>query len=141
MLGMSKIDIVKRVKKAQGVQKMEENPKSGPKSTPSKPQRYKTFNEFYPFYLSEHKNSTNRLLHFIGSFSALIQFSLALSLLEPIFILTAILSGYAFAWVGHFIVEKNRPATFTYPLYSLMGDWKMFFELLLRRRKFSEFES
>lgn len=103
--------------------------------------KYKTFNEFYPFYLTEHKSPTNRLLHFIGSLSALIQLCLALFFREPFFIITAIVSGYAFAWVGHFIIEKNRPATFTYPFYSFMGDWKMFYELLLRKRKFSEFKS
>jgi hypothetical protein len=46
----------------------------------------------------------------------------------------ALIQGYAWAWIGHFLIEKNRPATFTYPLYSFLGDWKMWFEILVMRR-------
>ncbi len=96
--------------------------------------KYQTFKEFYPFYLSEHSHPINRLFHFVGT-------SIALTLLISgaffkmwIFGLLAIVSGYAFAWIGHFIIEKNRPATFTYPLYSFAGDWKMFYEILTLQR-------
>jgi hypothetical protein len=88
--------------------------------------RIPTFAEFWPFYLSQHRNALNRRLHFVGTtgtnlaiLSALVTGRLWMLLLAP-------LSGYAFAWVGHFIIEKNRPATFTYPLWSLAGDYKMY---------------
>ncbi len=89
-----------------------------------------TFEEFWPFYLSEHSNATNRRLHFAGTFLVHVlvvvllitkQWNLAWAL--PIL-------GYGFAWVGHFIVEKNRPATFKHPLWSLRGDMKMFYMML-----------
>ncbi len=100
---------------------------------------YKTYNsfaEFYPFYLSEHSNQTCRRLHVIGS-------SLVLFMICYIF-LTGDLSkawtlpiiGYGFAWVGHFAFEKNKPATFKYPIYSFMGDWKMWYEVLSGERLF-----
>lgn len=98
--------------------------------------RYSTFRDFYPFYLGEHRNRVCRRLHFCGS--TLVLFALVcaiatgrlwLLLLMPIF-------GYGFAWVGHFFFEKNRPATFTYPLYSLMGDWVMYRDILTGRIAF-----
>jgi hypothetical protein len=103
---------------------------------PAERTRYASFSEFYPFYLSEHANRTCRRLHFIGSafvlltaFYALATFSWALLLLLPII-------GYGFAWVGHFFFEKNRPATFSYPFYSLVGDWVMFRDMLTGRVPF-----
>lgn len=91
--------------------------------------KYRTFREFYPFYLSEHSNRLCRRMHFIGStlvLLALIAFGVTRNgwwlLLMPVF-------GYGFAWLGHFAFEKNRPATFTYPLYSLLGDWIMYWQM------------
>jgi hypothetical protein len=102
-------------------------------------ERIKSFKVFYPYYLSEHRNPINRALHFVGSLIALIFIGVAITEEgRSLFFLYAVLVGYAFAWVGHFFIEKNRPATFTYPFYSLMGDWRMFFELLLRKRAFNE---
>lgn len=96
--------------------------------------KYQTFKEFYPFYLSEHSHPMNRLLHIIGTGIGLFILILCLATKAYIYIPLAFVNGYAFAWVGHFLIEKNRPATFTYPLYSFMGDWMMFFEVMTFRR-------
>lgn len=89
------------------------------------PQQFGSFAEFYPYYLSEHSNRTCRRLHFIGStLGALYGLSGVVSG-RPSRLLTGMLIGYGFAWVGHFFFEKNRPATFKYPRYSFIGDWAM----------------
>jgi len=87
--------------------------------------RYQTFAEFWPFYLGEHSAPMNRVLHFIGTSLALAQIIYALTTQRFWLLLTALVTGYAFAWIGHFFLEKNRPATFSYPWFSFMGDWKM----------------
>ena len=94
---------------------------------------FNSFQDFYPYYLAEHANQTSRRLHVIGTLGALLQLASAIALREPILVLTALLTGYGFAWVGHFVFEKNRPATFRYPLYSLRGDFTMAFEVLRGR--------
>ena len=86
-------------------------------------QRYDTLRDFWPYYLSEHLSPTNRVLHAIGSLSALVWLGLAIAWLNPWLLFPAAINGYAFAWIGHFFVEKNRPATFTYPVKSLICDW------------------
>lgn len=98
--------------------------------------KYNNFSEFYPFYLSQHANKTCRRLHFVGSCSIiLLMTSVAVSgYLSLLWFIPVI--GYGFAWVGHFIFEKNRPATFTYPIYSLIGDWVMFKDMLIGKIKF-----
>ncbi len=91
---------------------------------------YKTFSEFYPFYLREHANMTCRKLHFIGTcgvIALLILFFFTGNLL--ILALLPVI-GYGFAWAGHFLFEKNRPATFKYPFFSLLGDFRMFWDIL-----------
>ncbi len=99
-------------------------------------QRFSSFTEFYPFYLTEHSNQTSRRLHFIGSSiaAALLVAAVAARLwwLPAI----ALVQGYAFAWIGHFFFEHNKPATFKYPLFSLMGDWRLWWETLTRIRPF-----
>ena len=95
--------------------------------------RIQRFTEFYPFYLGEHANRTCRRLHFVGSSIALVLLVLAASTRTPGLALLALLQGYAFAWVGHFFFEHNRPATFKYPLFSLMGDWRMWWDILRGR--------
>ena len=98
-------------------------------------EKYKTFKDFYPYYLSEHDNKHTKLMHFIGTSIGiffLIQFFLSFNF---VFLLFAILSGYAFAWVGHFFIEKNKPATFTYPFFSLVSDYIMFWEILRGKHK------
>lgn len=98
--------------------------------------RYTRFSEFYPYYLTEHSNRTCRRLHFVGSTGALCCLVLAVVRTEPLWILGAAVCGYAFAWVGHLAFEKNRPATFRQPLYSLWGDWVMYKDILTGRIPF-----
>jgi hypothetical protein len=95
-----------------------------------------SFAEFYPIYLGEHQDLTCRRLHFVGS-------TLSLACLAALvvtgglgFLLLALLCGYGFAWVGHFVFEKNRPASFSRPLYSFMGDWVMYKDIWTGRIKF-----
>lgn len=102
----------------------------------AEPHHFANFSEFYPFYLGEHANRTCRRLHFTGSLLvlltalyAVVTSSWALFLLLPVI-------GYGFAWIGHFFFEKNRPATFTHPFYSLAGDWVMFRDVLTGRIPF-----
>jgi hypothetical protein len=99
-------------------------------------QRFSSFREFYPFYLGEHQNRTCRRLHFMGSSLAIGFVVLAVKSENMLWLLAAVVSGYAFAWVGHFFFEKNRPATFRYPLYSLAGDWVMYKDILLGKIPF-----
>ncbi|MFM8589167.1 MAG: Mpo1-like protein [Limnohabitans sp.] len=86
--------------------------------------------------MSEHSNRTCRRLHFIGSSLALVCLVLWAATGEPGFLAGALLSGYGLAWVGHFVFEKNRPASFRRPLYSFMGDWVMFKDILTGRIAF-----
>ena len=97
--------------------------------------RYANFAKFYPYYLSEHANRTCRRLHFAGTTLGLAFVLHALATLDFRWLLAALLAGYAFAWVGHFFFEKNRPATFTHPLYSFMGDWVMWKDILTGKIK------
>ena len=92
--------------------------------------KYKSFQEFWPFYLSEHSVPLNRKLHFVGTLLVLIFFVIAMYSGRWILLIALPVLGYGFAWVGHFIIEKNRPATFIYPFWSLLGDFKMFFMTL-----------
>lgn len=98
-------------------------------------ERFSSFAEFYPYYLKEHSHPTCRLLHFIGS--ALVLAVLAGSVVSGQWVWLWLLPviGYGFAWVGHFFFEKNKPATFRYPLYSLIGDWVMFKDILIGNLK------
>lgn len=88
--------------------------------------QFSSFAEFYPYYLSEHQDRTCRRLHFVGSTVALVCLIVLVFTGKLWWLLGAAISGYAFAWVGHFGFEKNRPATFRHPFYSLMGDWVMY---------------
>ena len=92
--------------------------------------KFTSFAEFYPFYLREHANPNCRLLHYLGSILVLILLyhSISTEQYKQLFLLPVI--GYGFAWVGHFFIEKNRPATFTYPIYSFIGDWVMLKDFL-----------
>ena len=91
---------------------------------------YKTFSDFYPFYLREHANLTCRKLHFIGT-CGVIALLLLFFFTGNLMILAALpVIGYGFAWAGHFIYEKNRPATFKHPFFSLLGDFRMFWDIL-----------
>ena len=89
------------------------------------PREYRSFTAFWPHYLREHARPQTRALHYIGT-----SLVIALAVLGAItgrwtwFIVMPI-AGYFFAWIGHFLIEKNRPATFTYPIWSLAADFKM----------------
>ena len=98
--------------------------------------KYSSFTDFYPFYLAEHSNRTCRRLHFVGTSLGLACFALAVSTWNAWWLLAGLIAGYAFAWVGHYFFEHNRPATFTYPFYSFLGDWVMWKDMLSGRIKF-----
>lgn len=99
-------------------------------------ERIKTFKEFYAHYLSEHRKLGTRIFHFLGT---LLVFAVLIYVIQsgkerflwymPIF-------GYGFAWFSHAVIEKNKPTTFKYPLWSLISDFKLFFELLIGKEKF-----
>jgi len=98
--------------------------------------KFTTFNAFYSYYLKEHTNQTCRRLHFIGSIIVLMLLAFGLVTHNGYYFLLMPIAGYGFAWVGHFFFEHNKPATFSYPLYSLLGDWKMFYQILVGKIKF-----
>ncbi len=102
----------------------------------TEPKKYASMAEFYPFYLSEHSNRTSRRLHFVGTSLGLAWLVATVVTLNPWFLLAGLVTGYAFAWVGHFFFEKNRPATFQYPFYSFAGDWVMWSEILRGKIRF-----
>ena len=91
---------------------------------------FASFSEFYPFYLSQHADRTCRRLHFVGTTLGLILFVVAVLTQTWWLIAVAFIQGYAFAWVGHFVFEHNKPATFKYPWLSYRGDWKMWWQML-----------
>jgi len=87
--------------------------------------KFTSFKDFYPYYLSEHKVKTNKILHIIGSLTGLSFLFYIVYIEKYKFIPISFLFGYTFAWIGHFFFEKNKPATFKYPIYSFIGDWVM----------------
>lgn len=97
--------------------------------------KFQSFSEFYPFYLSEHANSSCRGLHYVGSSLVLVLLGYVLATGSWMLLWLLPVIGYGFAWVGHFVFEKNRPATFQYPVYSLIGDWVMLKDFLTGRLK------
>lgn len=92
--------------------------------------KFSSFAEFYPFYLSEHSNLACRRLHFAGAWIGIFCVLTFVSQLQVGWLVAGVLSGYTFSWIGHFFFEKNRPASFKSPLYSFMGDWAMFLDIL-----------
>lgn len=101
-------------------------------------QKFNSLKEFYPYYLTEHKNTTSKILHFTGT--GLVFVFLFAAMFTQYWILFAVipLAGYSFAWIGHAVFEKNKPATFKYPFYSLASDFIMFWELLTGKISFKE---
>ena len=91
---------------------------------------FRSFRQFYPFYLGEHSNRICRRLHFIGSSLVLAVLVLALASGRLRWLWLLPVAGYGCAWIGHYVFEKNRPATFRHPLYSLLGDWVMYGQML-----------
>lgn len=98
--------------------------------------RIKTFSEFYQFYLSEHQKMWTRIFHFAGTLLIFLVIFYVFQSGKERFLWYIPIVGYGMAWISHAVFEKNRPATFKYPLWSFVSDFKMFFELLIGKQKF-----
>ena len=96
-------------------------------------ERYRTFGDFWPYYLGEHAHGATRVFHFVGTTVGAALFVFALVTQRWVLLPAALVASYGLAWLSHFTIEKNRPATFTYPVWSFMGDWKMLFLALTGR--------
>ena len=96
---------------------------------------YTTFAEFWPFYLREHSKPRTRALHYIGTTLVVLLALAALASGNYWLFIALPVAGYFFAWIAHYGVEKNRPATFTYPLWSLGADFKMWWLWLTGKLK------
>jgi len=99
------------------------------------PERYTNYKDFFPFYLKEHSKKNTRILHYFGTFGYL---GLLISLIitqNYYFIPLILVAGYGPAWIGHFFIEKNKPATFKYPLWSLIGDHHMAYLMITGQLK------
>ncbi len=92
-----------------------------------------SYDEFWKFYLGEHSSRVNRRLHFIGTSLAILLLGVALARASVGLAFIAIIQGYGLAWVGHFFVEKNKPASFSYPYWSFISDWRMWALMLMRK--------
>lgn len=91
--------------------------------------KFTTFSEFWPYYVNEHKKEDTRNLHFIGNTNLFFWLILALYRRSLLLFFFAVASSYMIAWIGHFFVEENMPATFKYPVYSAIGDMVMYFKM------------
>lgn len=99
-------------------------------------QGYRSFSEFYPYYLGEHADTTCRRLHVVGTSFVVALLATATFTVQPQVLMALPFVGYGMAWTGHFFFEKNKPATFKHPFYSLMGDFKLWWEVITRQRAF-----
>ena len=92
-------------------------------------EHFANFAEFYPYYLEEHRNAVSRRLHFVGSLGVIGCLAMAIAMGDWLWLPAAVVCGYGFAWIGHFAFEKNRPASLRRPVWSFMGDWRMYFDI------------
>src|SRR5215468_12122550 len=92
--------------------------------------RFESFEEFWPYYVKEHSNKANRILHFIGTTAAMACVAGGVLTKRRWLLALAPVVGYGHAWIGHFFIEKNKPATFKYPLWSLRGDFVMWSKMV-----------
>jgi hypothetical protein len=99
---------------------------------------FQSFEDFWPFYLGEHRHPVSRALHYCGTTAGTLTVLLALVGKHPLLVPLALLVGYGSAWIGHFVFEKNRPASFKHPLWSLRADYRML-RLFLTGRLDQEF--
>jgi hypothetical protein len=113
-----------------------DRPAMNPAASSASQGRFRNFADFYPFYLSEHSNRTCRRLHFVGTALVLAAIATAAITGEAWWLLAAPLAGYGFAWTGHLFFERNRPATFSHPWYSLAADCVLFRDMLCGRIRF-----
>jgi hypothetical protein len=92
--------------------------------------KFGSFAEFYAYYLAEHAHRRTRQLHFLGT--SLVPLLILLAALTGLWWLCvlAVLQAYLLAWIGHFYFEHNRPATFRHPWFSLLADWRMWWDIL-----------
>ena len=102
----------------------------------TQPRRYATFAEFYAYFLSEHSGRANRRMHFAGLALALMFVGVAIATRRWPWLLAALACGYGFALAGHFICEKNVPYSIRQPLYGVVADFRMCFEMLTGRIPF-----
>lgn len=121
-------------------------PKSELEQTPKFELPIKNYSEFYRFYLTEHRSMMSRRLHAAGSSVGIYFFSKAIRQRKAKYVAYGLLSGYACAWVGHFVFEKNKPASFKQPLYSFISDWRMLSDIVrgnlsLKDRSLDKIES
>ena len=101
----------------------------------NKEDRIKSFEEFWPYYVREHRIAGCRLLHFIGSSLGVICLVSTFVTGNLWFVPLGLALGYGFAWTGHFFIEHNKPATFQYPLWSFRADWRMWRLMLIGRMR------
>lgn len=92
--------------------------------------RFNSLREFYPFYLTEHSNRVCRTLHFVGTGLVITLGIIGITTQNWKFFVMMPIAGYGFAWVGHFFFEKNKPAAFANPFYSLASDFIMFWHII-----------
>lgn len=90
------------------------------------PASFRSFEEFWPFYVSQHRRHGTRVLHFAGTTLGLLFLARAVASARPVFLLWGLVAAYGLAWIGHFFIEKNCPATFQYPVWSFLGDMRMY---------------
>lgn len=93
-------------------------------------ERIKTYAEFWDFYVAEHSQPLTRLFHFIGTSLGIVLLVWIFRTGNFLYLPLCFATGYAFAWFSHFVIEKNKPATFKYPLWSFISDYKMMFYML-----------
>jgi len=97
--------------------------------------KFNSFKEFYPFYLSEHSKKSTKILHMIGSILVIFILLYSINNQDWSKLYYLPITGYGFAWIGHFFFEKNKPSTFKYPIYSFIGDWVMLKDIIIGKVK------